>query len=77
LIFITEETKILFYFIVLSFDFTIIFRMVSSSEASFNTKIFVESMHELGYKLQTVMETRLNTNTREQSRNLTMRCWTA
>jgi hypothetical protein len=55
LIFVTEEMKVLFYFLVLALDFTISFRVVASSETSFNTKMLIESSHELGCKLQTAI----------------------
>jgi hypothetical protein len=52
---VTEETKVLLNFLVLALNFAITFRMVGSSEAGFNTKTFIESMHELGHKLGTAI----------------------
>jgi hypothetical protein len=37
--------------LILALDFAIIFRVIGSSEASFDTKMSVESMHESGCKL--------------------------
>jgi hypothetical protein len=52
LMFVIEKTKILLNFLIHALDFAISFRVIGSSEASFNTKLFVESMHKLGCKLQ-------------------------
>jgi hypothetical protein len=55
LMFVTEETEILLYFLVLALNFAISFRMIGSSEASLDTKTFVESVHELDRKLKTAI----------------------
>jgi hypothetical protein len=55
LIFVTEKTEVLFYFLVLALNFAISFRMVGSSEASFDTKMLVESTYKLGHKLWTAI----------------------
>jgi hypothetical protein len=55
LMFVIEELKILFYFLVPVLDFAISFRVISSSEAYFNTKMLVEGMHKLGCKLWAVI----------------------
>jgi hypothetical protein len=52
---VTEETKVLLNFLILALNFAVIFRMVGSSEASFNTKMLVESTHELSCKLGTTI----------------------
>jgi hypothetical protein len=41
----------LLYFLVLALDFAVSFRMIGSSEASLDTKMFVESAYESGRKL--------------------------
>jgi hypothetical protein len=51
LTFVSSVTKILLYFLVLALDFAIFFRVIDSSEPSFNSKTFVESMYKLGSKL--------------------------
>jgi hypothetical protein len=51
LTFVTEETKVLLYFLILALHFAISFRMIGSSEASLNTKTFIESTHKSGRKL--------------------------
>jgi hypothetical protein len=55
LTFVTEETEVLLYFLVLALDFAISFEMIGSSEAGFNTKTLIESMHESGCKLRTTI----------------------
>jgi hypothetical protein len=55
LTFVAEKTKVLLYFLVLMLDFAITFRMIGSSEASLNTKMFVESTHKSGRKLETAI----------------------
>jgi hypothetical protein len=55
LMFIIEEMKILFYFLVLALNFAISFRVIGGSEASFNTKTLIESTHKLGHKLWTAI----------------------
>jgi hypothetical protein len=49
--------------------------------ASSSPAVFIPATHAMPSGLVApsiaVVETRLNTNTREQSRNLTTRCWTA
>jgi hypothetical protein len=55
LMFVTEESEILFNFLVLMLNFAIFFKVVGSNEASFDTKTFIESLHELGCKLWTVI----------------------
>jgi hypothetical protein len=52
---VTEETKVLLNFLVFAFDFTVTFRVVGSSKASFNTKTLVESLYELGCELGTTI----------------------
>jgi hypothetical protein len=52
LLFITKQAKVLFDFLVLVLHFAITLRMVSSSEASFDTKALVKSSHETSSKLQ-------------------------
>jgi hypothetical protein len=52
LTFVTEEIKVLFYFLVFALYFAISFRIIGSSEASFDTKMFVESAHKSGRKLR-------------------------
>jgi hypothetical protein len=49
---VTEETKVLLYFLVFALNFTVSFRMIDSSEASVDTKTLVESAHESGCKLR-------------------------
>jgi hypothetical protein len=51
LTFVTEETEVLLYFLVLALDFAISFGMIGGSEAGLDTKMFVEGTHELGRKL--------------------------
>jgi hypothetical protein len=55
LMFVTEEMKVLLYFLVFVLDFAISFRMISSSEAGFDTKMFIKSTHESGCKLWTTI----------------------
>jgi hypothetical protein len=55
LTFVTEEMKVLFYFLVFALNFAISLRMVGSSEAGLNTKMLVESTHKLGCKLWTAI----------------------
>jgi hypothetical protein len=55
LTFVTEETKVLFYFLVLALDFTVSFGVVGSNEASFDTKTLIESTHKSGRKLRTAI----------------------
>jgi hypothetical protein len=55
LMFVTEESKILLHFLVLALNFAISFRVIGSSEASFDTKTFVESTHESGCKLWAII----------------------
>jgi hypothetical protein len=55
LTFVTEEMKILLYFLVLALDFAISFWVISSNEAGFYTKTFIECMHKLGHKLGAVI----------------------
>jgi hypothetical protein len=52
LTFVTEETKVLLYFLILALHFAISFRMIGSSEAGLNTKTFIESTHKTGRKLR-------------------------
>jgi hypothetical protein len=51
LIFVTEEAKILLNFLILVLNFAVSFRVIGSSEAYSNTKLFVESIHKSGCKL--------------------------
>jgi hypothetical protein len=53
--FVIEEAEVLFYFLVLTLDFAISFRMIGSSETGFDTKTLVESTHESGRKLRTTI----------------------
>jgi hypothetical protein len=55
LIFVTEETEVLFYFLVLALNFAVSFGMIGSSEAGLDIKTPVESTHELGRKLRTAI----------------------
>jgi hypothetical protein len=55
LTFVTKESKVLLYFLVFMLNFAITFRVIDSSEASFDTKTLVESIHKLGCKLQTTI----------------------
>jgi hypothetical protein len=41
LTFIAEESKVLFYFLVLMLDFAISFRVIGSSETIFDNKTFI------------------------------------
>jgi hypothetical protein len=52
---VIKETKILLYFLVLVLNFAIFFKMIDSSEASFDTKMLIESTYELGCKLWAVI----------------------
>jgi hypothetical protein len=52
---VTEEMKILLYFLVFALNFAVSFRMIGSSEASLNTKTFIESTHKLSRKLRTAI----------------------
>jgi hypothetical protein len=49
--FVTEETKVLFYLLGFLFDLVISFKMIGNSEANCNTEVFVKSVHKLGHKL--------------------------
>jgi hypothetical protein len=56
LTFVTEETKVLFYFLALALNFVVTFKVIGISESSFNTKVLIESTHKLGHKLWTAIE---------------------
>jgi hypothetical protein len=55
LTFVTEETKVLLYLLIFALDFAISFRVIGSSEASFNIKMLIEGMHKSGCKLLAVI----------------------
>jgi hypothetical protein len=55
LMFVTEETEVLLNFLILALDFAITLGVISSSEASLDTKLFVECIYELGRELGTTI----------------------
>jgi hypothetical protein len=48
---VTKEAYILFNFLVLTLGLALIFRILGNSEANLDSKVFIESAHELGCKL--------------------------
>ena len=46
-----KESKEFFYFLILSFDFAIAFRVIGGGESGFNAEVLIESSHVPGSKL--------------------------